>query len=495
MSLAGPINDSTDTTGGEDQLLSSDAAGEVTWKDEADLNVHSAQKVIQTVRFSEAVSKGDPVYIDTYNVGQDIQVVGKADASDPNKMPAYGIANDDYGTNATGNITAVGSFNGTFDTSTLTEKAVVYVAPGGGLTSTKPIGTNLIQNIGFCSRSNANNGELEVVAIGRTNDLPNLQEGYIWKGDANGVPQAVSELANSPWEQSGTAIIKQGRDENNYGTPGANAIDGSNSTVASTTRGATGSNSTAFGISTTASGSNSTALGSVTIASGLASTAMGGNTIASANYATASGDNVEATGVGSLAVGIKDVASKGIASGTASVMLGKNNLASGDYSIAIGLANNATANYALATGQNSDASAAHAFAHGLNSTASGIRSFSNGWGTTASGANAWAGGKDCIASGDRSFAFGLEVNADDANMVAFGKYNKLNTGNNSVFQIGVGANDGARDNAFDIHQNGIILMSVLQQSTSYANDGAAQAGGVPIGGLYRNGNVVQIRIV
>ncbi len=191
LSLAGPINDSTDTTGTTDQLLSSDASGEVTWKNEADLAVDSAQKVIQTVRFSEAVSKGDPVYIDSYNVGLDIQVVGKADASDPNKMPAYGVANEDYSINTTGNITAVGSFNGTFDTSTLTEKAVVYVAPGGGLTSTKPIGTSLIQNIGFCSRSNANNGELEIVAVGRTNDLPNLPEGFIWKGDANGVPQGL----------------------------------------------------------------------------------------------------------------------------------------------------------------------------------------------------------------------------------------------------------------------------------------------------------------
>jgi len=634
LSLAGPVNDSTDTTGTTDQLLSSNASGEVTWKNEADLNVNSSQKVIQTVRFGEAVSKGDPVYIDTYNVGQDIQVVGKADASDPNKMPAYGVANADYSTNTNGEITAVGTFNGTFDTSGLIEKAVVYVSPGGGLTSIKPIGTNLIQNIGFCSRSNANNGELEIVAIGRTNDLPNLQEGYIWKGDANGVPQAVSELANSPWEQSGTAIIKQGRDEANYGTPGANAIDGSNSTAASSTKGATGADSTAFGQNTQASGDYSTASGrnsiasapgttafgnfsrasgdySVSIGSGTTSSgdysvalgvnttaggygsftagnantasgneavALGRNTIASGSQSVAIGDNVEATNTGSIAIGDKDVALKGISSGLHSVMIGKNGLASGNYSIAIGLANNATADYALATGQNSDATGLHAFAHGLNSTASGVRSFSNGWGTTASGANAWAGGKDCIASGDRSFAFGDEseainlnaialgafneasglssvaigsnttasgnqstamgnsttasgdnstasgndatasganswaggrntvasgdrsfafgfgVQADDANMAAFGKYNKLNTGNNSIFQVGIGASDVARDNAFDIHQNGIILMSVLQQSTSYANDGAAQSGGVPIGGLYRNGNVVQIRI-
>ena len=522
LSLAGPINDSTDTTGTTDQLLSSDASGEVTWKNEVDLNVHSSQKVIQTVRFAEAVSKGDPVYIDTYNVGLDIQVVGKADASDPNKMPAYGVANEDYGINTTGNVTAMGSFNGTFDTSTLTEKAVVYVAPGGGLTSTKPIGTNLIQNIAFCSRSNATNGELEVVAIGRTNDLPNLPEGYIWKGDANGVPQAVSELANSPWEQSGTAIIKQGRDEANYGTPGADAIDGSNSTSASATKGATGADSTAFGKNTTASGIGSLAIGNFSVASGDYSTslgtthtvsgyaafaagnantasgnesvALGRNTIASGNQSVAIGDNVEATGTNSIAIGDKDVAGKGIASGISAVMMGKNNLASGNYSIAIGLANNATANYALATGQNSDASAVHAFAHGLNSTASGVRSFSNGWGTTASGANAWAGGKDSIASGDRSFAFGLEVQADDANMVAFGKYNKLNTGNNSVFQVGIGASDGARANAFDIHTDGIILLAALQASPSYADDTAAGLGGVEIGGLYRNGNDVKIRM-
>lgn len=35
----------------------------------------------------------------------------------------------------------------------------------------------------------------------------------------------------------------------------------------------------------------------------------------------------------------------------------------------------------------------------------------------------------------------------------------------------------------------------LAASTSYANDAAAAAGGVPIGGYYRNGSVVQVRVV
>lgn len=40
-----------------------------------------------------------------------------------------------------------------------------------------------------------------------------------------------------------------------------------------------------------------------------------------------------------------------------------------------------------------------------------------------------------------------------------------------------------------------IYMPALQASTSYANDAAASAGGVAVGQLYRNGSVIQIRIV
>lgn len=34
----------------------------------------------------------------------------------------------------------------------------------------------------------------------------------------------------------------------------------------------------------------------------------------------------------------------------------------------------------------------------------------------------------------------------------------------------------------------------LATSVSYANDAAAAAGGVPVGGYYRNGSVVQVRV-
>lgn len=43
--------------------------------------------------------------------------------------------------------------------------------------------------------------------------------------------------------------------------------------------------------------------------------------------------------------------------------------------------------------------------------------------------------------------------------------------------------------------NGYVILQQVSQSLNFANDSAAQSGGVPLGGLYRNGNVIQIRMV
>ena len=40
-----------------------------------------------------------------------------------------------------------------------------------------------------------------------------------------------------------------------------------------------------------------------------------------------------------------------------------------------------------------------------------------------------------------------------------------------------------------------IILTEVSESLDFANDSLAAAGGVPLGGLYRNGNVIQIRIV
>ena len=178
-------------------------------------SVESAKHVIQDVRYLEAVIKGDPVYIDGYNVGQGITQVGKADASDPTKMPAYGVAREDASQNTNGKITAIGSFNGTFDSDFLDEGEVIYVDIAANdvvgqprLTSTKPAGeANLIQNIGFCSRSNANNGEIEVVAVGRANATPNLDSGKIFLGSSSNRSVATAVTGEVTISNTGATVV------------------------------------------------------------------------------------------------------------------------------------------------------------------------------------------------------------------------------------------------------------------------------------------------
>jgi hypothetical protein len=43
-------------------------------------------------------------------------------------------------------------------------------------------------------------------------------------------------------------------------------------------------------------------------------------------------------------------------------------------------------------------------------------------------------------------------------------------------------------------QNGFKILTAVSQSLNFANDAAAAAGGVPLGGLYRSGNFILIRL-
>ena len=159
-------------------------------------------KVIETIEANENLVKGDPLYIVSWNNGTSTAVVGKADASDSNKMPCVGLAQENLTTGATGEMMVVGLMD-QVDVNAIPSSGpnplvndVIYVASGGGLTSIKPTGTNLIQNIAIVVNASAQ-GTLQITAIGRTNDLPNLPEGSIWLGDLNGVPSALGIGANT----------------------------------------------------------------------------------------------------------------------------------------------------------------------------------------------------------------------------------------------------------------------------------------------------------
>ena len=45
-----------------------------------------------------------------------------------------------------------------------------------------------------------------------------------------------------------------------------------------------------------------------------------------------------------------------------------------------------------------------------------------------------------------------------------------------------------------LNDTGYIILTEVSESLNFVDDSAAQAGGVPLGGLYRNGSDIKIRI-
>ena len=184
------------TGGVQYQLLRKDTS------DNYDTSWAFADRVTIEVRVDEAVSKGDPLYITGYNSGQNRITVAKADAADSSKMPSIGLARDDYSQNDNGQATCIGSLedvNTQVSPNDFQEGDVLYVKAGGGLTNVKPTGTNLIQNVGKVGRRQQNNGEIVVMAIGRSNDVPNIPDGQAWIGNSSGVatPTTLADVATS----------------------------------------------------------------------------------------------------------------------------------------------------------------------------------------------------------------------------------------------------------------------------------------------------------
>jgi hypothetical protein len=204
------LTDTTFVDGTEFQVLRTDGAG--------NLSFDYADRAQIEIRTDEAIVKGDPLYVTGFSDGENRVTVGKADASDPSKMPAYGVAYESVSQNTNTQMVAIGSLD---DVNTQVAPHdfqvgdTLYVAAGGGLTNVKPTGTNLIQNVGIVGRRNQNNGEILVSAIGRSNDIPNIQEGYVWAGNASGVATAVS-----------TGSFGSDIDTGSFATTGSNVFSG-----------------------------------------------------------------------------------------------------------------------------------------------------------------------------------------------------------------------------------------------------------------------------
>ena len=144
------------------------------------------------------LSAGTPIYPKGISGGRIL--VGKAISSNASKMPAIGVVTEEILTGGTGYAISQGVFNKTISgLSGVVVGQTVFVSSTGTLTNVKPISsTNLIQNIGVVlTTSGSNIQRMKVSAIGRTNDVPNLQNGYFFIGSGTYTQESAYFLPTS----------------------------------------------------------------------------------------------------------------------------------------------------------------------------------------------------------------------------------------------------------------------------------------------------------
>jgi len=247
----------------------------------------------------------------------------------------------------------------------------------------------------------------------------------------------------------------------------------------------------AEGSSTRAHGGSSHAEGDQTATSGSYSHAEGYKTIASGSWSHAEGNQTKTTG------------SYSHAEGTLSRAIG-------DWSHAEGASTQASGSYSHAEGSGTAATGTGAHAEGSSTLASGTTSHAEGQSTTAAGTGAHAEGSSTQAIGDYSHAEGLGTVASGSYQHAQGQYN-ISSSAQSAFIIGNGTSSSTRSNLLFASGSRVQITGSLNISGSiaagqatvvlpglvaveYVNDAAAAAAGIPVGGLYRNGSFIQIRI-
>ena len=135
------------------------------------------------------IPKGTPVHLAEAGTGP-ISLVKIAKANDPSLMPATYVTENEITSGSRGTALAIGYLYN-IDTSGSNVGDTLYVSNLGGFTTSKPTGSSFIQNMGVVVQSSTTEGSAFIYGSGRSNDLPNIQEGYTWVGNSDGVATAV----------------------------------------------------------------------------------------------------------------------------------------------------------------------------------------------------------------------------------------------------------------------------------------------------------------
>jgi hypothetical protein len=175
----------------------------------------------------------------------------------------------------------------------------------------------------------------------------------------------------------------------------------------------------AEGMATSAKGMYSHAEGSFTTATGTSTHAEGNSTRAYGTNSHAEGNNTTASGAYSHAEGSQTVAS-------------------GQYSHAEGANTTAATDYSHAEGGYTKANASYSHAEGAGSQTNGINSHAEGWFTKTENVAEHASG---------------QYNVSNKASATFGH------SGNTLFSVGNGTGINARNNAFEIRQNGDVYVT------------------------------------
>jgi hypothetical protein len=135
---------------------------------------------------STQLVKGTPVYVSGSQGAA--AIVYRADPLIPSKMPAIYVAADTLAANEPGRGIALGLIKGV-NTTGYPEGSEIYLAAGGGFTSTRPTGSAIVQVLGYVTKEGAG-GQGVILNPGPAN-LPNLPSGSVWVGNSSSVPVSV----------------------------------------------------------------------------------------------------------------------------------------------------------------------------------------------------------------------------------------------------------------------------------------------------------------
>ena len=177
------------------QVLMTDGAGTVSFA--------YPQTIAENVKNVSGgpLSKGTPVHV-TGSVGNLAEVIA-ADAA--TNYPAQFVLDEDLANEGEGKGVVLGFINNVDvpDASIYTEGQTVYLGAAGGWVTSKPTGTNAIQNLGIIIKVNTGGNKISIIVMGagRANDVPNIPQGYIWAGNSSGIATptdtAYIDIANS----------------------------------------------------------------------------------------------------------------------------------------------------------------------------------------------------------------------------------------------------------------------------------------------------------